>query len=117
MKFLHNHLNYHILGNSNDEIRTPSSLKNICANLAFLSQIELNNFEEAGYDENWFFAIQDEINQFETNKSFMKLVPIEKDQQVTVSKWVFKTGAILRNKARLVAHNFNQQESICRRQN
>lgn len=40
-KFLDNHHNDQILGNSNFGLRTRSSLKDICAILDFLYQIEL----------------------------------------------------------------------------
>ena len=67
-------------------------------------------------DNNWIFAIQDELNQF-TRKDVWFLVPTSDDMNIIGTKWVFRNkmdedGNIVRNKARLVAKGYNQEEGI-----
>ena len=50
-KFVHNHPKDLILGDPTKGIETRSLLRNICSNLAFLSQIEPKNFQEVEFDE------------------------------------------------------------------
>ena len=61
-KFVHNHLRDLILGDPSKDIETCSSLKNICSNLAILSQIEPKNFHEAEFHEHWMIAMHEELN-------------------------------------------------------
>ena len=95
---------------------TKTSLRNICNNFAFVSQIEPKNFKEAEHDDFWTLAMQEELNQFERNNVW-DLVPRPSSQSVIGTKWVFRNkrdenGVIVRNKARLVAQGFNQEEGI-----
>ena len=95
---------------------TRSSLRYICDNLAFISQIEPNNLNDAIVYENWVMAMQEELNQFERNEVW-ELVPKPNDQSVIGTKWVFRNkmdenGIIVRSKAILVAQGYNQQEGI-----
>ena len=60
--------------------------------------------------------MQEELNQFERNEVW-ELVPRLNDQSVIGTKWVFRNkmdenDIIIRNKARLVAQGYNQQEGI-----
>ena len=91
-------------------------MRNICGNLAFLSQIEPKNFYEAKFDENWILEMQEEVNQIERNK-VQTLVPRLSDHSIIGTKWVFrnnldKTRIIVRNKAKFVAQGYSQQEGI-----
>ncbi|GJY55432.1 retrovirus-related pol polyprotein from transposon TNT 1-94 [Tanacetum coccineum] len=61
-------------------------------------------------------AMQEELNQFITNDVW-SLVPPPANQTVTGTKWVFKNkldenGVVSRNKVRLVAQGYNQQEGL-----
>ena len=47
-----NHPQDQIIGNPSSAIRTRSSLRNICKSLAFISQIEPKNINDALDDEN-----------------------------------------------------------------
>nr|CAN77969.1 hypothetical protein VITISV_027333 [Vitis vinifera] len=67
-KFVINHPQYQIIGNPSSGVRTRSSLRNICNNLAFISQIEPKNINDALVDENWMIAMQEELNQFERSE-------------------------------------------------
>ena len=58
--------------------------------------------------------MQEKLNQFE-RRDVWELVPRPSDQSVIGTKWVFRNkvdehGVIVRNKARLVAQGFNQEE-------
>ena len=58
-------------------MQTRSSLKNL-ANCSFVSLIEPKTFDEAKDDEDYIQAMQEELNQFESNDVW-KLVPKPKD--------------------------------------
>jgi hypothetical protein len=82
----------------------------------FVSTIEPKNVNEAIKDESWVIAMQEELNQFIRNDVWT-LVPQPKNQTIIGTKWVFRNkmdenGIVSRNKARLVAQGYNQQEGI-----
>jgi len=87
----------------------------MCEHLAFVSQLEPKKFE-AKNDENWMMAMQEELSQFERNK-FWILVSKPENYHIIRTKWVYRNkidefGIVVRNKARLVAQRYNQQEGI-----
>ncbi|KAH9650254.1 hypothetical protein KPL70_026300 [Citrus sinensis] len=105
-----------ILGDPTRGITTRSSLRNTCEHNAFISQIEPKSFEDAENDESWIMAMQKELNQFERNNVW-ELVPKPEHQSIIGTKWVFRnkmdeSGVVVRNKARLVAQGYNQEEGI-----
>ena len=61
-------------------------------------------------------AMQEELNQFERSEVW-ELVPRPSNQNVIGTRWVFRNkidenDIIVRNKPRLVAQGFNQEEGI-----
>nr|CAN81433.1 hypothetical protein VITISV_010698 [Vitis vinifera] len=80
-KFVINHPPNHIIGNPSSGVRTRSSLRNICNNLAFISQIEPKNIKDALVDENWMIVMQEELNQFERSEIW-ELVARPQNQSV-----------------------------------
>ena len=88
-KFVHNHPRDLILGDPTKGIETHFSLRNICSNLPFLSQIEPKNFQEAEFDEHWMISMHEELNQFERNKVW-ELMPKPKDHTIIGTKWIFR---------------------------
>ncbi|GKE08632.1 retrovirus-related pol polyprotein from transposon TNT 1-94, partial [Tanacetum coccineum] len=76
--------------------------------------LEPKNMNEALGDECWIVAMQEELNQFIANDVW-ELVPQPKNMTIIGTKWVFRNkldenGVVSRNKARLVAQGYNQQE-------
>ncbi|GJR19566.1 retrovirus-related pol polyprotein from transposon TNT 1-94 [Tanacetum coccineum] len=66
--------------------------------------------------QGWVDAIQEELNQFYRNRVWT-LVPLSRGKLVMGSKWLFRNKkdefeTILRNKARLVAQGYSQEEGI-----
>ena len=60
--------------------------------------------------------MQDELNQFQRNEVWY-LVPRPSHQSVIGTKWIFRNkmnenGVVTRNKARLVAQGYSQEEGI-----
>jgi len=81
-----------------------------------MSIIEPQNHLEALDDPNWVMAMQQELGQFERNQVWF-LTSRPKDHPVIGTKWVFRnkldeSGNVVRNKARLVAKDYNQEEGI-----
>ncbi|GJY94256.1 retrovirus-related pol polyprotein from transposon TNT 1-94 [Tanacetum coccineum] len=114
------------------ESKTHHPLENVICNLnqrtlrsqaqdksnffCFISTIEPTNINEALKDENWVMAMQEELNQFKTNDVW-ELVPNLMDMAIIGTKWVYRNkldenGVVTRNKARLIAQGYNQQEGI-----
>ena len=115
-RYVHNHPTNLIIGDPSKGVTTRNSIRNLCGNLAFLSQIEPKNFHEAEFDEYWLLAMQEELNQFERSKVWT-LVPRPSNHPIIGTKWVFRnkldeSGIIVRNKARLVAQGYSQEEGI-----
>ena len=85
-------------------------------NVAFMSQVEPNNIKEAKNDPNWINAMQEELNQFKRT-IFWTFVERPYDNNMIGTKWIFKNkldehGVIVRNKTRLVAQGYSQEEGI-----
>nr|GEV17777.1 retrovirus-related Pol polyprotein from transposon TNT 1-94 [Tanacetum cinerariifolium] len=73
-------------------------------------------FDATFRDDDWVSAIQEELDQFARLK-FWRLVPRPKGKSIIKTKWLFKnkkdeSSLVIRNKARLVAVGYSQQEGI-----
>ncbi|KAJ1700212.1 hypothetical protein LUZ63_008724 [Rhynchospora breviuscula] len=105
-----------VIGDPREGVRTRSGLNQMVGHCAFVSQLEPKSFKEANVDPNWIVAMQEELNQFERNQVW-ELVSLPSGKQVIGTKWVYRNkldelGNVVRNKARLVAQGFKQQEGI-----
>ncbi|GJR10264.1 retrovirus-related pol polyprotein from transposon TNT 1-94 [Tanacetum coccineum] len=110
-----NHSLENVIGKLNQ--RTPRSQAQNQSNFfCFISTIEPNNVNEALKDESWIVDVQEELNQF-VETDVLELVPQPKTMIIIGAKWVFRNKLdenvfVSRNKARLVAQGYNQQDDI-----
>ena len=84
--------------------------------IGFLSVIEHTTVDEALSDDGWILAMKEELNQFQRNDVW-DLVPRPQQKNIIGIKWVFinklnEQGEVVRNKARLVAQGYSQQEGL-----
>ncbi|GJV91515.1 retrovirus-related pol polyprotein from transposon TNT 1-94 [Tanacetum coccineum] len=96
--------------------KLTTALTSECLFADFLSEIEPKKVSKALKHPGWVDAMQEELNQFYRNKVWT-LVPLPRGKIAIGSKWVFKNkkdelGTVIRNKARLVAQGFSQEEGI-----
>ncbi|GJR15737.1 putative ribonuclease H-like domain-containing protein [Tanacetum coccineum] len=87
-----------------------------CLFACFLSQIEPKKVTQALTDPSWIEAMQDELLQFSLQKVW-RLVDLPKGKHAIGTKWVYRNkkderGIVVRNKARLVAQGYTQEEGI-----
>nr|GFA36424.1 hypothetical protein [Tanacetum cinerariifolium] len=94
-KWTKDHPLYKIIGDPKLSVRTRGQLENSCLFLCLLSSIERANVAEALRDADWVSAMQEELDQFARLKN-------KKDE----------SSLVIRNKARLVAVGYSQQEGI-----
>jgi len=75
------------------------------------SVIEPTTVDEALSDDGWILAMQEELNQFQTNDVW-DLVPKPQQENIIGTKWVVRNklneqGEVVRNKSRLVAQGYS----------
>ncbi|GJS77842.1 retrovirus-related pol polyprotein from transposon TNT 1-94 [Tanacetum coccineum] len=78
--------------------------------------VEPKTYKEALTHSCWIEAMQEELNEFERLKVWELVPPLDKVMVITL-KWIYKVkldelGGILKNKARLVARGYRQEEGI-----
>ncbi|GJW47218.1 integrase, catalytic region, zinc finger, CCHC-type containing protein [Tanacetum coccineum] len=83
---------------------------------AFLTSVEPNNYKDALTQACWIEAMQEELNEFERLEVWELVLRLDKVMVITL-KWIYKVkldelGGILKNKARLVARGYRQEEGI-----
>ncbi|GJS91703.1 putative ribonuclease H-like domain-containing protein [Tanacetum coccineum] len=83
---------------------------------AFLTAVEPKTYKDALTQAYWIEAMQEELNEFERLEVW-ELVPRPDKVMVITLKWIYKVkldelGGILKNKARLVACGYRQEEGI-----
>nr|GEW04710.1 hypothetical protein [Tanacetum cinerariifolium] len=115
--------NDHPLDNIIDQLSRPVSTwlqlheqALFCYSNAFLTSVEPKTYKEALTQSCWIEAIQEELNEFERLEVW-ELVPRLDKVMVITLKWIYKVkldelGGILKNKARLVACGYRQEEGI-----
>ncbi|GKA64721.1 retrovirus-related pol polyprotein from transposon TNT 1-94 [Tanacetum coccineum] len=83
---------------------------------AFLTAVEPKTYKDALTQSCWIKAMQEELNEFEC-LGVWELIPRRDKVMVITLKWIYKVkldelGGILKNKARLVARGYRQEEGI-----
>ncbi|GJS46703.1 retrovirus-related pol polyprotein from transposon TNT 1-94 [Tanacetum coccineum] len=82
----------------------------------FLILVEPKNYKDALTQTCWIEAMQEDLYEFERLKAW-ELIPRPDKVMVITLKWIYKVkldeiGGILKNKARLVACGYRQEEGI-----
>ncbi|GJU02346.1 retrovirus-related pol polyprotein from transposon TNT 1-94 [Tanacetum coccineum] len=100
----------HQISKHNSKWTKDHPLENIIDELARPVSTRLQLHEQA------FFSMQEELNEFERLEVW-ELVPRPDKVMVITLKWIYKVkldelGGILKNKARLVANGYRQEEGI-----
>ncbi|GJV56858.1 putative ribonuclease H-like domain-containing protein [Tanacetum coccineum] len=83
---------------------------------AFLTVVEPKTYKDALTQSCWIESMQEELNEFEHLRVW-ELIPRPDKVMVITLKWIYKVrldelGGILKNKARLVARGYRQEEGI-----
>ncbi|GJZ51426.1 putative ribonuclease H-like domain-containing protein [Tanacetum coccineum] len=98
-----------IIGDIHSTPQTRRMTKNV-------TEHEPKKVIQALIDPSWIQAMQDELPQFKLQKVWT-LVDLPHGKRAIGTKWVYKnkkddTGIVVRNKARLVAQGYTQEEGI-----
>ncbi|GJY44335.1 putative ribonuclease H-like domain-containing protein [Tanacetum coccineum] len=80
------------------------------------AEADMNNLDTTIQDPSWIEAMQEELLQFKLQEVWT-LVDLPNGKRAIGSKWVFRNkkderGIVIRNKARLVAQGYTQEEGI-----
>nr|GEY66323.1 hypothetical protein [Tanacetum cinerariifolium] len=105
-----------IIGDPKSSVCTRGQLANSCLFSCLLNSIEPANVAEALRDADWVSAMNEELDQFVRLKVW-RLVYRPEGKSVIKSKRIFKnkkdeSSLVIRNKERLVAVGYSQQEGI-----
>ncbi|GJR50299.1 putative ribonuclease H-like domain-containing protein [Tanacetum coccineum] len=103
-----------ILGDPKSAVQTRSKVQNKSGAHALLK--EPKKINEALQDDSWVQAMQEELLQFKLQQVWV-LVDLPHGMKVIGTKWVYRNkrderGVVVRNKARLVAQGYTQEEGI-----
>nr|GEY91659.1 hypothetical protein [Tanacetum cinerariifolium] len=115
-KWTKDHPLHKIISDPKSCVRTRGQLANSCLFSCLLSFIEPANVAEALRDADWVSAMQEELDQFARLKVWI-LVPRPEGKFIIKTKLIFKnkkdeSSLVIRNKVRLVAVGYSQQEGI-----
>ncbi|GKC35445.1 retrovirus-related pol polyprotein from transposon TNT 1-94, partial [Tanacetum coccineum] len=118
-KWTKDHPLENIIGELTRQVSTRLQLHEqalFCYYDAFLTAIEPKTYKDALTQSCWIEAMQEELNEFERLEVW-ELVPRPDKFMVITLKWIYKVkldklGGILKNKARLVARGYRQEEGI-----
>ncbi|GJZ13556.1 retrovirus-related pol polyprotein from transposon TNT 1-94 [Tanacetum coccineum] len=108
-----------VIGDPSRSVSTRNQLETDamwCYFDVFLTSVEPKNFKQAMTEPSWIDAMQEEIHEFERLEVW-ELVSCHDKVFLIKLKWIYKvktdeSGGVLKNKARLVAQGFKQEEGI-----
>ncbi|KAJ9557555.1 hypothetical protein OSB04_012169 [Centaurea solstitialis] len=105
-----------VLGNPSSGVKTRRQSGNVCLYVNFISENEPKEIDDALHDPAWVSAMQEELAEFIRINVWL-LVARPQKRTIIGSKWIFRNkldeaGTIIRNKARLVAQGYRQEEGI-----
>ncbi|GJY74393.1 retrovirus-related pol polyprotein from transposon TNT 1-94 [Tanacetum coccineum] len=108
-----------VIGDPSRSVSTRNQLETDamwCYFDAFLTLVEPKNFKQATTEPSWIDEMQEEIHEFERLEVW-ELVMCPDNVFLIKLKWIYKvkideSGRVLKNKARLVAQGFRQEEGI-----
>ncbi|GJV03052.1 retrovirus-related pol polyprotein from transposon TNT 1-94 [Tanacetum coccineum] len=100
-----------VIGDISKPVMTRQRLhtdSEVCMYVLTVSTIEPKNIKEAMTDHSWIESMQDELNQFER---------LPEGKSIIALKWLWKKkcdaeNIVVRNKTRLVAKGYKQEEGI-----
>ncbi|GKE04496.1 retrovirus-related pol polyprotein from transposon TNT 1-94 [Tanacetum coccineum] len=118
-KWTKDHPIANVIGDPSRSVSTRKQLQTDamwCYFDAFLTSVEPKNFKQAMTKPSWIDAMQEEIHEFQRLEVWV-LVPCPGKVLLIKLKWIYKVkmdefGGVLKNKARLVAQGFRQEEGI-----
>ncbi|GJV79300.1 retrovirus-related pol polyprotein from transposon TNT 1-94 [Tanacetum coccineum] len=101
---------------SYEESPSQGSSSNVRLTYIPFEHLEPMNFKQAMTEPSWIDEMQEEIHEFERLQVW-ELVPCPDKVLLIKLKWIYKVktdkfGGVLKNKARLVAQGFRQEEGI-----
>nr|GEV02249.1 retrovirus-related Pol polyprotein from transposon TNT 1-94 [Tanacetum cinerariifolium] len=108
-----------VIGNPSQSVSTRKQLATDalwCLYNSVLSNVKPKNFKSAITEDCWFQAMQDEIHEFDQLQVW-ELVPQPDCVMIIALTWIYKVkldeyGDVLKNKTRLVAKGYRQDERI-----
>ncbi|GJU56175.1 integrase, catalytic region, zinc finger, CCHC-type containing protein [Tanacetum coccineum] len=108
-----------VIGDPSRPVSTRHQLQTkalFCYFDAFLSSVEPKSYKEALTESCWIEAMKEELNEFERIEVW-ELVPRPNRVMIITWKWIYKVkldelGGVLKNKSRLVARGYRQEEGI-----
>ncbi|GJU51471.1 retrovirus-related pol polyprotein from transposon TNT 1-94 [Tanacetum coccineum] len=118
-KWTKDHPIENVIGNPSRSVSTRHQLQDeamFCYFDAFLSSVEPKTYKEALEESCWIEAMQEELHEFERLEVW-ELIPRPERVMIITLKWILKVkldelGGVLKNKARLVARGYRQEEGI-----
>ncbi|GJT69422.1 putative ribonuclease H-like domain-containing protein [Tanacetum coccineum] len=107
-------ISYTVPTTPNTRIHKDHPIENVIGDVK--SSIEPTNIAKALSDSSWVEAMQEELLQFKLQQVWI-LVDLPIGKSAIGTKWVFinkkyKRGIVIRNKGRLVAQGYRQEEGI-----
>ncbi|GJQ93558.1 putative ribonuclease H-like domain-containing protein [Tanacetum coccineum] len=110
-----NHPIENVIGDVKSSVQTRRMTKPT-SKQGFLSNIEPTSIAKALSDSSWVEAMQEELLQLKHQQVWI-LVHLSSRKKVIRTKWVFRNkkderGIVIRNKARLVAQGYRQEEGF-----